>query len=33
VAESVEGITPYVGGGLGFAMPHVDVAPTGGPRT
>lgn len=26
-------ITPYVGGGLGFAMPHVDVEPAGGPRT
>lgn len=28
-----KGITPYVGGGLGFAMPHVDVEPAGGPRT
>lgn len=27
------GLTPYVGGGLGFAMPHVDVEPTGGPST
>lgn len=28
-----KGLTPYVGGGLGFAMPHVDVEPAGGPRT
>ncbi|MFP4044008.1 MAG: outer membrane protein [Rhodosalinus sp.] len=28
-----KGVTPHVGGGLGFAMPHVDVEPAGGPRT
>ncbi|WP_273523163.1 outer membrane protein [Rhodosalinus sediminis] len=29
-----QGLTPYVGAGVGFAMPHVDVEPAGGgPRT
>ncbi|MBC7137153.1 MAG: outer membrane beta-barrel protein [Defluviimonas sp.] len=26
-------ITPYVGAGLGFAMPHVDITPEGGKHT
>lgn len=26
-------ITPYVSGGLGVAIPHVEVTPTGGPST
>ena len=26
-------LTPYVGAGLGFSMPHVDITPAGGPRT
>lgn len=25
--------TPYVGAGVGLAIPHVDVTPTGGPQT
>ncbi|WP_123793937.1 outer membrane protein [Pacificibacter maritimus] len=28
-----EKITPYVGAGLGFAMPHVDIKTTGGTHT
>lgn len=26
-------VTPYVSAGIGLAVPHVDVRPTGGPRT
>lgn len=26
-------ITPYIGGGVGFAMPHVDIRATGGSHT
>ena len=26
-------LTPYVGGGLGIAVPHVDITPTGGEET
>jgi lipid A oxidase len=28
-----EKITPYAGGGIGFAMPHVDITATGGSHT
>jgi lipid A oxidase len=28
-----EKLTPYVGGGVGFAMPHVDIQATGGSHT
>lgn len=28
-----EKLTPYVGGGIGFAMPHVDIQATGGSHT
>lgn len=32
-AQWGEKLTPYVGGGVGFAMPHVDIEATGGSHT